>query len=343
MAEIEFSHGMGAYSGSESVAEAEAETQNSLKTWTNAAGALVSLALIGGIGVWGYELAVRDVSGIPVVRAATNDMRVRPEDPGGQLARHQGLAVNEIAARGAASGPVDRVVLAPPAVALAAEDQPVATRTAPILQPAPLVSADAAFDASLIAGSTPAPVESLSDRLQKGAIDDVVAELMADTPDAQRASGAKVVPARQVEADAVVTPAAFTEPQPALLLDAPGLKRSARPRLRPANADTLIQQASFTPPAATQEIDPDAIPAGTRLAQLGAYDSPEVARAEWQRMETRFGEILSGKSRVVQKAQSNGKTFYRLRAMGFIDLSDARRFCSAVKAEGVDCIPVQVK
>ena len=33
------------------------------------AGAVCSLALIAGIGVWGYKLAVRDVSGIPVVLA----------------------------------------------------------------------------------------------------------------------------------------------------------------------------------------------------------------------------------------------------------------------------------
>jgi hypothetical protein len=32
--------------------------------------------------------------------------------------------------------------------------------------------------------------------------------------------------------------------------------------------------------------------------------------------------------------------FYRLRAHGFTDLSDARRFCAAFVAGGVDCIPV---
>jgi hypothetical protein len=32
--------------------------------------------------------------------------------------------------------------------------------------------------------------------------------------------------------------------------------------------------------------------------------------------------------------------FYRLRAHGFADLSDARRFCAAFVAQNVDCIPV---
>ena len=35
----------------------------------NGAGALTSLALMAGIAVWGYKLAVRDVNGIPVIRA----------------------------------------------------------------------------------------------------------------------------------------------------------------------------------------------------------------------------------------------------------------------------------
>ncbi len=41
----------------------------------------------------------------------------------------------------------------------------------------------------------------------------------------------------------------------------------------------------------------------------------------------------------IQKAESGGKVFYRLRAFGFDDLSDARQFCSAVN-DKVACIPV---
>jgi len=43
---------------------------------------------------------------------------------------------------------------------------------------------------------------------------------------------------------------------------------------------------------------------------------------------------------VIQRAESGGRIFYRLRAMGFDDLSDARRFCSAFIAENTECIPV---
>jgi hypothetical protein len=52
---------------------------------------------------------------------------------------------------------------------------------------------------------------------------------------------------------------------------------------------------------------------------------------------------MQGKSRVIQKAQSGGRTFYRLRVAGFDDISDARRFCSALLAEKAACIPVKMR
>ena len=45
------------------------------------------LALVVGIGVWGYKLLVRDVSGVPVVRAVEGPMRIQPENPGGSNRR----------------------------------------------------------------------------------------------------------------------------------------------------------------------------------------------------------------------------------------------------------------
>ena len=87
-------------------------------------------------------------------------------------------------------------------------------------------------------------------------------------------------------------------------------------------------------------VAPDTIPTGTRLAQLGAFESEEVALKEWAVLSERFDDFMSEKSRVVQKAQSGGKVFYRLRAHGFVDLADARRFCSALMAGQANCIPV---
>ena len=88
----------------------------------NVLGTLVSVGLLVGVGVWGYKLMVRDVSGVPVVRAIEGPMRVQPKDPGGQRADNQGLSVNTVAALGTAAAPADRLMLAPQPVTLADED-----------------------------------------------------------------------------------------------------------------------------------------------------------------------------------------------------------------------------
>ena len=90
----------------------------------------------------------------------------------------------------------------------------------------------------------------------------------------------------------------------------------------------------------TGDIDASTIAPGTRLVQLGAYGSPEVARTEWANAIAKFGDYMVGKDRVIQEAETGGRTFWRLRAMGFEDLQDARRFCAVLVSDGANCIPV---
>jgi hypothetical protein len=129
----------------------------------NYAGAALSLALIVGVSLWGYKLIMRDVSGIPVVRAMEGDMRVLPDNPGGAVALHTGLAVNEVAAMGEAGGLEDRLVLAPRTSGLAQEDleaQPTSDASGSAAQtevdaPAAPVDDIAALTNQLIAAITP--------------------------------------------------------------------------------------------------------------------------------------------------------------------------------------------
>ena len=86
------------------------------------AGAATSVALSLGLGIWGYKLAMRQLHGVPVIRAPEGAARVAPQDPGGELARHQGMAVNTIAAIGEATETTEQVMLAPKPVELSADD-----------------------------------------------------------------------------------------------------------------------------------------------------------------------------------------------------------------------------
>lgn len=302
---------------------------NPLGTLTNVAGALVSLALVVGIGVWGYKLLVRDVSGIPVVKAVEGEMRVLPEDPGGEYAQHQGLSVNAVAAEGTAARPADELRLAPQPVDLTQEDRVVPVEVAaPAPQPA-LPQAE----------RTEAAITDVAAALQSGNVDDAVAQLTAGVaPLADLGAETEEIIAN-VTAE-VAAEVQQAEAQLAAVIDAPGVRQSLRPRKRPAGRVQVINAVATAAVAETQDIDPATLPAGTRLAQLGAFDSAEVARQQWDQLQGRFGAYMDDKNRVVQRASSGGRVFYRLRAMGFEDLGAARRFCSALVAENADCIPV---
>jgi len=142
---------------------------NSVTRLTNLTGALVSLALVVGVAVWGYKLFVRDVSGIPVVRAVAGDMRVRPEEPGGQLARHQGLSVNTVTALGASEKRAEELRLAPRPVDLADEDQPMPQITQAVS------AADRAPEAVQKPGAPGA--QDIAAALESGNVDNLVAQM----------------------------------------------------------------------------------------------------------------------------------------------------------------------
>jgi hypothetical protein len=91
------------------------------------------------------------------------------------------------------------------------------------------------------------------------------------------------------------------------------------------------------------DIDPATIGPGTRLVQLGAYDDVAAARAAWDALSSRFSPLLDDRGRVIEAAHSGGSVFYRLRAHGFSDERDARRFCAALVDQQIDCIPVLIR
>jgi hypothetical protein len=76
--------------------------------------------------------------------------------------------------------------------------------------------------------------------------------------------------------------------------------------------------------------------------QLGAFSSPATAAQEWDRLQSRFGQLMTDRERVIQVSNQSSGTWYRLRASGFADRAEARRLCAALQAEGTECIAVVV-
>lgn len=291
-------------------------------------GAVLSVGLVLGFVIWGYKLALRDMAGIPVVRAMEGPMRVAPADPGGTVSEHQGLSVNAVAADGVAGDPADRLVLAPRPVDLTLEDS-----AGSFAAPAAPVSARATATPGL---TLAAPTPEAPSPIEAAVAEATEADLLQLDPTADVVSLAGSLGAPQADPQA--------QPLPGVMLAG-----VVRPLPRPvhfgtvpdaATAPVAALAAAVAPVAPVTEIDPATLSPGTRLVQLGAFDTTDAARAEWDKLFVRFGDLMQGKSRVVEAAQSGGRTFYRLRAHGFDNDTDARSFCSAFLTGQAACIPV---
>lgn len=320
----------------------------------NFAGAATSFALIAGLAVWGYRLAVRDVAGVPVIRALEGPARIAPEDPGGELARHTGFAVNAVAAEGTAAAPADRLALAPRPDDLGEESPPMAA-----LRPLPRaslpVSPEAEAPDAALAEPEVAQPASLSETL------DPEAEAAARTVALAEELAAGAAPlAPEPDASTVATeavPEPLDQPDAVSLdtvaSDVPGVARSPRPLARPRNAPRVVAPdavgaavaLALAPQAeaGVRAVDPASLPAGTKLVQLGAYDDAVTAKREWEKISVRFGALMEGKGRVIQETETGGRRFFRLRVEGFPEMADARRFCAALLAEDTPCIATQVR
>ena len=111
-----------------------------------------------------------------------------------------------------------------------------------------------------------------------------------------------------------------------------------------AEAVQLMKKVSAIDLTDNSFIDPSNLSRDTPMVQLGAFESARIAKSEWAWISRRFESYFEGKGPVIQRrATSGGKVFYRLRAVGFEDMDAARRFCSLLKAENIDCIRVAAR
>lgn len=297
---------------------------------TQWAGATLSLALIVGLTVWGYRLMVRDVSGVPVIAALEGAARLVPDDPGGQLAMHQGLAVNAVTADGSASAPAERLALAPRDVTLTDEDQPTGALTPILSSYAPSDNAyltpqnnDLNVIAVEISDLELSRVETVSAPNSDVEIANLIAQNSTEAETVRTSPIPKLRPVR------VASLAPITLP----IGDDSADQTTRSPSLDGVAGDILAAVTSGG------EVQSSSVIEGARLVQLGAYQNMEIARQEWDRLNSKFSEIMTGKARLIERADSNGKTFYRLRVHGFTDAADAARFCAVLTSMNAACVP----
>lgn len=316
---------------------------------THYVGAVASVGLMVGLLAWGWQLVSRDVSGVPVIRAVQGEARTTPDEPGGQLTNHTGLAVNTVAG-GNTAAPAQEVAIAPGGTDLADDDVAMGELGATAREPSNTSETPLTF-----AGD---PIVPLSDseaaakaaaEAERALADQAVAEAaIIDAPASEGAVTGVVTDENGVptQADAIAEALAQAqaEANPGVLV------ASTRPAPRPrvtrvasaAPAAAVAQQTEAKPAPAEKPADKPATAiassASGPVVQVGAFDSSAIAENQWARLSGKNSSLFSGKSPVIQQHDSNGRSFWRLRVAGFGSLSEARQFCSALKSSGTDCL-----
>ena len=283
---------------------------NMIFYWT---GAALSFFLLVGAIVWSYKLIVRDINQIPIVRAQLGPLRVAPDDPGGLTAANQGLSVTQLAVN---EKPLlsNEIHLAPAAEILNAEHLALQ-----VTEDVKSNTDDETFKIKEVNAENSINLKEVSN------------EIEVDTGSKKEVVLSKVAfSQKKIEIENAVSLALSITDDPVDSLTL--LRPKIRPMISRLNSKTTGDQVVNNEPISK-------LPIGSPLVQLGAFENKNLAKSEWQRFEKLLGSILFSKKMIVQKAESGGKIFYRLRASGFDDISDARQFCSAI-SDRVACIPV---
>ena len=159
-----------------------------------------------------------------------------------------------------------------------------------------------------------------------------------EAPKPAAAPAVAAQPAATPSAPAAAVPAAAPPPAPVQASrEAPAAPAAQAEQTR------AVQAAASTPPphafetlAATAASHPAPGGEGVQV-QLAALSTEQAAHEEWGLLLHRWPDLLRGHPPSFSRIAHDGHVFWRVRASGFEDLSDAAVFCERIRAHGGGC------
>lgn len=131
------------------------------------------------------------------------------------------------------------------------------------------------------------------------------------------------------EAPVSEAPAPLAPPREAATITPPASETA------PAEPAAPIEVAPASPAPAT----PTVAEAGQYLIQLLSVRSESAAKTAWANLQTAHSDLLGGETLNIEAADLGERgTFYRVRFGAFDAKADANSVCSALKAQGQDCL-----
>ena len=318
--------------------DSEFDSEGGPGTWarvrgiiSTAIGAVVAMALLMALGIWFYRLGVRDAQNVPIIRAAAEPAKVRPEDPGGVETPHQNIESYEAATDEPAQ--VAAVVIAPEPPEPKPEDVPLGELT-----PNPPTPAENLVESqSIVPVPTPSPTTTEEVEAQPT---NVLPPVKVQTePAEEEIQTALLESPESPETPETPLVEPESEPEPAVTTGGTEFAPSRSP-VAPIRPSNLKQRVAAAAQAVADERDDLAKRAAASSVQIQLAADPNEAamRALWAKVSKANGDILRGRTLAIQTTVSGGTTFYRLRVGPFRDRAEARNVCAALSARGQDCI-----
>ncbi len=349
--EWDMAYGDEEYADSDPMEEIDARQPNQLlksRGFTLAAVALACALVIGGGALaFGYMSGPQVASSEPpVVKADTNPVKIKPENPGGiQIANQDQAAYDKVAGQpkdGEAQAslvsqtekPVDMAALTEPQPEAPAGEAKAEERLAPSEEGnAPAIPALAPRKVKTmlikpdgtVVPAEETPVETVA------AVDSNVTALVPVQPDARDVAGEALIPidAEDTSANTGSTrslggaEAAPIDAAPQEIAQAPALAEPV-----PAKQEAPTQVSAEQPAASLS---------GEWAVQLASQRSAEDAQSTFQNLKRKFPSVLDGKALAVQRAEVSGKgVFYRVR-VPTKSKEEAAELCERLKAAGGSC------
>jgi hypothetical protein len=292
---------------------------------STAIGALVAMALLMALGIWFYRLGVRDAQNVPIIRAAAEPAKSRPEDPGGVVTPHQDVESYEVASSEPAQA--GAAYIATPAPSPRPEDVAMGELDQGDTQPGTGTQAEAP-ETFVQSGQDTTGIET-----------DESLPIVADLPLGDEEEQIALAPAQeQAVAETEAEVESEPEPEPVVANGsafAPSISPLSSPR--PANWRDRVEQAVVRDQQSETALAVRAAKSQVQI-QLAANPDEGKIRALWQQVSRANSDLLRNRALAVQTTVSGGVTFYRLRVGPFKDGTEARAVCEALKSRGQDCI-----
>jgi len=78
-------------------------------------------------------------------------------------------------------------------------------------------------------------------------------------------------------------------------------------------------------------------PVNSPYVQMASLASEADAVSEWRRLDKQFPDLLAAREPTITTAKVNGRTYWRLRTLGFANIEQARDLCARLLHAGLEC------